>query len=329
MRSFAMFVVSVITACGAGPRLRPASALSGPRAEDPVPAMGSAARRSASPPARRLTISEARLYMVELINRDRKSQGLAPVELDPGPPTFAGQAHAEDMARHGFLGHYGSDGSVPEQRLTEAGGADMVLENAACMIDEHARTLDPAPLIDPAEIERTESMFFDEVPPNDGHRRNILRPAHKRVGVGIAQPVSTSTEIAVPCFSQEFVDPYGAYTPLPATARVGQTVHVSGALSAPAAPAGVGIARIDLPKALGVSELNRRRAYAIPKPYQLYWPKGFVTPVPLTVDGRRFSIAVPLQDHGAPGLYEVSVWARFPDSTDPVMVSLRTVRVGH
>ena len=68
--------------------------------------------------------------MLALINRDRASQGLVPVELDEGAPTLAGQRHAEDMVRLGFLGHWGSDGSVPEQRHTEAGGADMVLERA-------------------------------------------------------------------------------------------------------------------------------------------------------------------------------------------------------
>ena len=69
------------------------------------------------------------------------------MELDEGAPTRAGQAHAEDMATHGFLGHWGTDGSTPEQRHTEAGGADMVLENASCFVDEHARTLDKHPTI--------------------------------------------------------------------------------------------------------------------------------------------------------------------------------------
>ena len=81
--------------------------------------------------------------MVALVNRDRATQGLGPVELDDGAPTVAGQAHAEDMARLGYLGHWGSDGSVPEQRHTEAGGSDMVLENALCFTDEAKRTLDP------------------------------------------------------------------------------------------------------------------------------------------------------------------------------------------
>ena len=171
----------------------------------------------------RLSVGEARRYMVTLINRDRATAGLAPVELDEGPPTRSGQGHAEDMASHGYLGHWGSDGSVPEQRLTEAGGSDMVLENALCFIDEVARKLDKAPTFERQEIERAEGMFFNEVPPNDGHRKNILKPAHKRVGIGIAQPIATPTELPVPCFAQEFTDPYGTYAAVPTRMKVGET----------------------------------------------------------------------------------------------------------
>ncbi len=161
------------------------------------------------PPGKTLTLTQARKYMVKLINRDRASVGLPGVELDEGPPTRAGQAHAEDMAKNGYLGHWGTDGSVPEQRFTEAGGADMVLENSSCFTDEKARTLDRSPRIDPRNVERAEDMFFHEQPPHDGHRKNILKAWHKGVGIGVAQPVATATEIPVPCFAQEFTDPYG------------------------------------------------------------------------------------------------------------------------
>lgn len=265
--------------------------------------------------------------MVELINRDRTSHGLGPVELDDGPATRAGQAHAEDMARLGYLGHWGSDGSVPEQRYTEAGGADMVLENALCFTDEKKRELDPDPRIDAAAVERAESLFFDEVPPNDGHRKNILRPTHTKVGVGVAQPKSTATEIAVPCFTHEFVDTYGTYGALPKTATVGATVRVEGTLGKRAVPMGVGVARVASPKPLSAGELNKRRSYPVPKPYQMYWKAGFVTPKPVQVDGRRFVVEIPLSERGQPGLYEISVWAQIDGSSEHSLAGLRTIRV--
>ncbi len=274
-----------------------------------------------------LTPAQARAYMVELINRDRASAGLPPVTLDTAAPTRAGQAHAEDMAARGYLGHWGSDGSVPEQRYTQAGGADMVLENASCFTDEQPRTLDRQPAIDRKNVEQAEDMFFHETPPHDGHRRNILKPWHKTVGIGIAQPVATATEIPVPCFAQEFVDPYGSYQAAPRKGRAGEVLHVGGSIAAPATFAGVGLARTDAPKPIPVSELNRRRSYPVPAPFQMYWPAGFETPIPVKLTGSQFAIDVPLSDAGKAGLYELSIWATVPGSPDFVMVSLRTIQV--
>jgi uncharacterized protein YkwD len=323
-----------LTACTAG-GCRPLQGAAGPGSPKPSPTGYAASEPGVAPghvadpppPGAFLTISQARKYMLKLINRDRASEGLPPVELDEGPPTRAGQVHAEDMAKHGYLGHWGTDGSVPEQRFTEAGGADMVLENSSCFTDEKTRTLDASPRIDPRNIEQAEDMFFHEVPPHDGHRKNILKPWHRRVGIGVAQPVSTATEIPVPCFAQEFVDPYGTYVAIPKKMRVGEVLHVQGTIAGPAAFAGIGLARVDAPKTISVSELNRRRSYPVPAPYQMYWPPGFQTPIPIKVSGSRFEVDVPVSDGGKPGLYELSVWASLPGSKDLVMVSLRTLQI--
>jgi uncharacterized protein YkwD len=306
--------------CGASPA--PTAPASSPKVATATPPSSSAA----AAPKGALTVPEARRYMLELINRDRRSMGLTPVTLDEGPSMRAAQGHAEDMAENGYLGHWGTDGSVPEQRMTEAGGASMVLENASCFTDEQHRSLDHSPHIDPEQVEHTESMFFHEVPPNDGHRRNILKPWHTKVGIGIAQPRATPTEIPVPCVSQEFVDDYGTYAPLPKEVRVGARVHVEGTLSG-IKPAGVGLARVDFPKALTPRDANARRSYPVPAPYETYWPSGFKTPIPVVINGQRFAIDVPMSDAGKPGLYEVSVWAKPPGSNDFQVVSLRTIRV--
>src|SRR5262249_60581511 len=119
---------------------RPTSSVS--TSSPPAPPSTKLASSEPERPQRPLTAPEARRYMLALINRDRATQGLSAVELDEGPPTRAGQAHAEDMVRLGYLGHWGSDGSIPEQRHTDAGGADMVLENALCFTDEAKRSVD-------------------------------------------------------------------------------------------------------------------------------------------------------------------------------------------
>ena len=275
----------------------------------------------------RLTLPQARRYMWKLVNRDRASAGLPPIALDESAAQRAGQAHAEDMARSGYLGHWGTDGSVPEQRFTEAGGSDMDMENASCFTDERSRTLDSSPGIDPRSVEQTEAMFFNERPPHDGHRQNILKAWHTAVGIGVAQPVATATEIPVPCFSQEFIDDYGTYAALPARVRVGATLHVEGTLAPPATFAGVGLARMEAPRPLPVAELNKRRSYPVPTPYQMYWPPGFQTPIAVKVAGSRFTIDIPVSDGGKPGLYELSIWATVPGAADLTMIGLRTFAV--
>ena len=125
------------------------------------------------------------------------------------------------------------------------------------------------------QIEHTESMFFNEVPPNDGHRKNILKSWHKKVGIGIAQPRATPTEIPVPCIAQEFTDNYGLYSDAPKAARIGTRLRVAGKMIAPATPVGVGLARVDFAQPLTAAAANARRSYPVPQPYQMYWGAGY------------------------------------------------------
>jgi hypothetical protein len=256
-----------------------------------------------------------------LVNRDRDEEGLEPVERDEVAERAA-QRHAEDMSLKGYTAHWGSDGSVPEQRYTEAGGLQMVQENAACFFDGVERPLDQEPLFLPAELEKIQSAFINEQPPNDGHRKNILKASHNRLGIGLAKPEG----IEQLCMAQEFVDVYGEYEAIPERAKPGDEITVAGEVFEPASFGGVGLARIDGAKPLEASHLNSTSTYPIPEPHVVYFPKGFKTPKPVEVDGSRFEIRIPL-DRG-PGRYEVSVWAKFPDSGDSlVTVSIRTLVV--
>src|SRR4051812_27595851 len=205
------------------------------------PEHGLPAPRAVPRPTAPAANDEATAYMLTLINRDREAAGLSPVQLDPIASVGADR-HARDMAKHGFTAHWGSDGSVPEQRYTEAGGTDLVQENVACLFDGVPRDLDTSPRFDPALLEQLEKMFMDEVPPNDGHRRNILKPGHHRVGIGLAQPASVNQ----PCLSQEFVDDWGDYAELPRAAPRSVTLHVKGELKGPIRFGGIGIGHIPL-----------------------------------------------------------------------------------
>ena len=320
-------VVLFVGACGPAATQKSVSAPEPPsRTAAPARAGRTPAKEAAPGEGKaKLTVAEARKLTLELINKDRATEGLPPPVLDDGAAEKAGQRHAEDMAARGFLGHFGSDGSVPEQRYTEAGGTDFVMENASCVTDEKTRELDPAPLVDREALVRAESMFFNETPPNDGHRKNILKREHKRVGIGIAQAKATATELPGLCLTHEFVDPYGTYAPLPKRAKAGGVVRVEGEVHAPAKLGGVGIARLDAPKPIPVHELNQRRSYAIPEPYRVYWPAGFKTEIPVAVSGNHFSIDVPLAR--GPDLYAISILGQYPGQKAYGMIGLRTVVV--
>jgi hypothetical protein len=271
-----------------------------------------------------MTLDEARAYMLALVNHDRAEADLPPVERDETAERAA-QRHVEDMTTHGFTGHWGTDGSVPEQRYTEAGGTNLVQENSACLFDGQSRPLDQSPTFTAPALEKWEQAFMDEVPPNDGHRKNILKPGHHFLGVGLAKLQG----IDETCVAQEFVDDYGDFDEIPHEAKLGQTIHVAGEVSDAVEFGAVGVGRTDAPKPLSPEHLLTTSSYPMPSPDILYSPKGFQTPKPVQVDGKRFSIDVPLDVGHKPGLYSVTIWGRFPGQ--PVgkleVISLRTVLV--
>lgn len=273
-------------------------------------------------PSAPAALDESTAYVLTLINRDRRAAGLEPVTLDP-IASIAAERHARDMARSGFTAHWGTDGSVPEQRYTEAGGTDWVQENVACLFDGVPRELDGAPRFDPAQLEKLQRLFMDEVPPNDGHRRTILTPSHRRVGIGLAQPANVNQ----PCLAQEFVSDWGEYTDLPREAPRNVTLHIAGKLHDSVRVGGVGIGRIEPAAPLSAKHLNATGGYRVPSPETLYFPAGFKTPKPVKVDGQSFSIDVGLGPQPRAGRYEVSIWAKEPGKTQLFMVSLRTIVV--
>jgi uncharacterized protein YkwD len=266
-----------------------------------------------------LDYAAAQKFMLSLINRDRKKAGLSPVVLDEAA-SKAGLRHARDMTANGFTGHIGMDGSVPEQRYTESGGVHFVQENAACLFDAKPRKLALAPRFDAQKLAELQKMFMDEVPPNDGHRRNILNPQHNRVGIGLAQPEGVNQ----PCLAQEFVDQYGTFEALPKETKPKAKLRIAGTIAEPLAFGGIGIGKSPLPRPKRVEEVSGARGYAIPAPDQLYFGPGFKTPKPVQISGRNFSLELELGSER--GLYAVSIWAK-RGAGKLFMVSMRTIRV--
>ena len=103
--------------------------------------------------------------MLELINNERTSRGLKPLEADP-ELTEVARRHSADMFARGYFSHYTPEGEDPFDRMKDAGVKFRTAgENLAL-----------APTL---QIAHTGLMN------SPGHRANILRPQFGRVGIAI------------------------------------------------------------------------------------------------------------------------------------------------
>jgi uncharacterized protein YkwD len=108
------------------------------------------------------------LEVVDLVNAERSQLGLAPLQMDVRLMEAA-QLHSDDMASNDFVGHTGSNGSSPGQRIEAAGYQPWLAwgENVA------AGQTTPAQVV---------SAWLA----SPGHRANILSTNFVHIGVGHA-----------------------------------------------------------------------------------------------------------------------------------------------
>lgn len=120
-----------------------------------------------------LTVEEARARVVLKINALRAASGEVALARDFELDTVA-QKYAERLARENFFAHVAPDGTTLKARL-EAAGYDhtVVGENLG---------LASGPLAAHFTIEHS-----------PGHRKNLLDPAYRRVGIGVAKNSSALT----------------------------------------------------------------------------------------------------------------------------------------
>ncbi len=100
-----------------------------------------------------------------LVNRDRKSQGLPPL-ADNAKLDRAAQSHTDWMANSQTFSHDGWDKEISKAGYT---GWSIIGQNIAAGQTTAASV---------------ESAWFNEKPPNDGHRLNILGASYTNMGVG-------------------------------------------------------------------------------------------------------------------------------------------------
>lgn len=103
--------------------------------------------------------------MLELLNEERRAQGLRPLQADAEAAEVA-RAHSREMFARGYFSHITPQGEDPFDRMRGSGLRFLAAgENLA--------------------LARTLPMAHQGLMDSPGHRANILRPHFGRVGIGI------------------------------------------------------------------------------------------------------------------------------------------------
>ena len=116
-------------------------------------------------------------------NQVRETHGESPLASHDGIATVA-REHSLDMAEHEFVGHAGSDGSSPQDRVDRAGISCYVGENAAMTWFERPVAVNGERVTYHTAEELAEGLV-DQWMDSPGHRENLLESRYEIHGVGI------------------------------------------------------------------------------------------------------------------------------------------------
>lgn len=289
-----------------------------------------------------LGMADAKKYMIDLINKDRKTAGLKPVAADEAGEK-AGQLHSDEMAEFGYLSHWDLKGRKPDQRYGLLGGTGFVMENAHIEFSGYSSDegkgekkasfkIDPDAKVSKKDLEDIESGFFNEKPPNDGHRRNILDPDHTHVGIGLS--VAKLGESSRLTCTQELIHNYGKIELEPGAVTLGLEFVVKGKLDPGIQLQSLDLYWEELPKTMTVKQLEETHSYGPPTTKIASFYAGSSSSAnALTssiVDGQQeFSCKFVPDATWKPGLYYVYVFAKQTGTTPPksICVASKTIEV--
>lgn len=114
--------------------------------------------------------SQKKAQLLNIINQERQKNGIASLGYNSALDQAA-QEHAEDMIKNNYFSHTGRDGSTPADRAIRAGySTGWVGENIA-------------------KGSTSPSQIFSMWMGSSGHRQNMLNPAWKSAGVGVASTI--------------------------------------------------------------------------------------------------------------------------------------------
>lgn len=256
-------------------------------------------------------VEEVKKILFEQINRDRIAQGLGSLEYDK-LAAGVGDAHCREMLQEGYLSHWNRQGLKPYHRYSLAGGRAFVAENAFTW------EIDP-----PVEMTKevllrgvifAQRQFMGEKPPHDGHRQNILDPAHTAVGIGLAFSGRGFR------LTQEFINYHVTVKELSITnVSPASPFWVEGKPLAGRTLENISLFYEPFPQPMSVKELKATHAYNLPPVRKNLFQKlsggyrytdGSPGEIEVTADG---SFRAPLTFWKGAGIYTVVVWVKQPN----------------
>lgn len=190
-----------------------------------------------------------KLYLLELINKDRRSYGLEDVTLGSNR---AAQDHAEVLLEAGITSHWGLDGLKPYMRYTLAGGYNYSSENVRgssklLKVDCNYKSRGTVQ----TKLDEAQAGFMN----SPGHKTNILNPWHKKVNLGIACDKYGCTIV------QLFEGDYVIFSKVPTLVK--KQLSFSGSFKTGVIPSSssILITYDELPSSLTVGQLQRTYSY--------------------------------------------------------------------
>lgn len=141
----------------------------------------------------------AKLVLLNLINKHRKKHHKQLVELDIHACRSANKT-AQNAALNKYVGHWDTQGRKPYHRYAIDGGVAHVSENASGVESTGYFKKDLDEMI--SLMRDNHLLMYNERPPFDGHRVNILNSYHNYVGLGVAYNGSSF------CYYEEFINDY-------------------------------------------------------------------------------------------------------------------------
>lgn len=119
----------------------------------------------------------------ECVNFLRTAQPLPPLQSAKGLH-LAALDHATDLSTSGIMGHRGSDGSLPDQRVERFGRWLNSIGEAIVYDVDSARAM-------------VISLLIDDGTPGRGHRMNIFDPSYTVAGVAVGSQASPKAKCVI------------------------------------------------------------------------------------------------------------------------------------